>query len=195
MIIDKDLKENFTSLRKLLELIENQNIINEKQIESFLRTFEQKRYNILNEIKKHNSRVEFESEKIKTLDDEYKADFIDGVLKIFIPEVMPSYKNLKTHSHKKILLNVSEITKQYAGLFNDGIFIYIKVFDNSHGWDIDNKYIKPISDALILAKVIPDDNYSKMFYCAKGEYSEQPHTEVYVFDSKNIYSFLEKISY
>ena len=30
-----------------------------------------------------------------------------------------------------------------------------------------------------------------MFYCAKGEYSEIPHTEVYIFDSKNINKLLD----
>ena len=64
--------------------------------------------------------------------------------------------------------------------------------DNISGWDIDNKYIKPISDALIMSEVIKDDNISKMFYAAKGEYSDIPHTEVYVFNSKEIEKFLSK---
>ena len=106
---------------------------------------------------------------------------------------MPSYKNLKTHAHKRILLNVAEVLKEYSGLFhNNDVFIYVKVFDNIQGWDIDNKYIKPIADALIASDVIKDDNISKMFYSAKGEFSDLPHTEIYVFDSQNITQFLEK---
>ena len=42
-----------------------------------------------------------------------------------------------------------------------------------------------------MSNVIEDDNITKMFYCAKGEYSENPHSEIYVFDSKNISDFLE----
>ena len=46
--------------------------------------------------------------------------------------------------------------------------------------------------ALIASNIIKDDNLSKMFYSAKGEFSEIPHTEVYVLDSQNITQFLEK---
>ena len=33
-----------------------------------------------------------------------------------------------------------------------------------------------------------------MSYCVKGEFSEIPHTEIYVFDSKNMNEFLAKYS-
>ena len=32
-----------------------------------------------------------------------------------------------------------------------------------------------------------------MFYCVKGEFSEIPHTEVYISSSKDIANFLEKV--
>lgn len=101
---------------------------------------------------------------------------------------------MKTHTHKRILLNVAEVTKPFANKFENEVFIYIKVFDNLLGWDIDNKYIKPVSDALIMSNVIQDDNMTKMFYCAKGEYSENPHTEIYVFGAQEVNKFLEKYS-
>ncbi len=138
--------------------------------------------------------MEFEYEKIKSIDNEYKAELKDDILKIYVPEVLPSFKNLKTHTHKRILLNVAEVTKPFADKFGNEVFIYIKVFDKLLGWDIDNKYIKPIADALIMSSVIQDDNMTKMFYCAKGEYSENPHSEIYVFDSQFISNFLEKYS-
>ena len=52
-------------------------------------------------------------------------------------------------------------------------------------WDIDNKFIKPIFDSLIISNVIEDDNINKVFYCAKGEIGENPHTEVYITDVNN----------
>ena len=113
------------------------------------------------------------------------------ILKIYIPEPMPSYKNLKTHAFKNILLNIAEITKPYANMFTERVFIYIKIFDNIKGWDIDNKSIKPISDALISSGVIQDDNIDKMFYCVKGEFSEIPHTEVYILDANNSIKIFE----
>ena len=85
------------------------------------------------------------------------------------------------------------LIRQMMAKIGQGTYdIFIKVFDKILGWDIDNKDIKAISDALITSNVIKDDNLSKMFYSAKGEFSETPHTEVYVFDSKKVTQFLEK---
>lgn len=194
MIINDNLQKNLLDLKQNIDLLVDSNSLTDLQIEKFLKNFERARYNILTEIKLYNKNVEFEYEKIKNIDNEYKAELEDNILKIYVPEVMPSFKNLKTHTYKRILLNVAEITKTYANKFKNEVFIYIKVFDQILGWDIDNKYIKPIADALISSNVIQDDNMTKMFYCAKGEYSENPHTEVYVLDSKDINNFLEKYS-
>lgn len=194
MIINEKLRKTFIDLQNNLNLIINSNSLTDLQLENFLRNFEKARYNILSEIKIYNKNVEFEYEKIKTIDNEYKTKLTDNILKIYVPEVMPSYKNLKTHTHKRILLNIAEITKEYENLFNNEVCIYIKIFDNILGWDVDNKFIKPIADALILSKVIQDDNITKMAYCVKGEFSDTPHTEIYVFDSKNIDKFLSKYS-
>ena len=192
MIISTKLKKDFFNLQESIKLIIDKDNLIDIQLESFLRNFEKARYNLLAEIKLYNNNQEYEHEKIKTIDNEYKAEFSNNILKIYVPETLPSYKNLKTHTHKRILLNVAEITKQYNNLFtNDDVFIYIKVFDKILGWDIDNKYIKPISDALVLSNVIKDDNLSKMFYSVKGEFSEIPHTEIYVFDNKKITEFLQ----
>lgn len=191
MIINNNIQKNLLDLMQNIDLVLKCSSLTDLQIENFLRNFEKTRYNILNEIKLYNKNVEFEYEKIKTIDNNYKAEFKNGVLKIYVPEILPSYKNIKTHTYKRILLNVSEITKTYANLFDNKVFIYIKVFDKNLGWDIDNKYIKPIADALIISGVIQDDNMTKMFYCAKGEYSENPHTEIYVFDGSKVDEFLE----
>lgn len=97
---------------------------------------------------------------------------------------MPSYKN--------ILLNLKEKTKGYDGLFKNQIFVYIKIFENIKNWDIDNKYIKLIPYSLIYSGVIEDDNIEKMFYCVRGEFSDEPHTEVFISDSKNTLKVLQK---
>lgn len=194
MIINNNFKKNLNDLDQVILPLLDSNSLTETQIENFLRIFEKARFNLLNEIKLYNKMVEFEYEKIKTIDNEYKAEYTDGILKIYIPEIMPSYKNLKTHTHKRILLNVAGVTKQFEGIFENEVFIYIKVYDKLLGWDIDNKYIKPIADGLIHSNVIKDDNITKMSYAAKGEYSENPHTEVYVFDAEKINEFLENYS-
>jgi len=186
MIIDENLQKNILDLQQNLDTILKSNSLTDLQIEKFLRNFEKTRYNILNEIKIYNKNVDFEYEKIKTIDDNYLAKLEDGTLKIYVPEVMPSFKNLKTHTYKRILLNITEITKAYANQFDNEVCIFVKVFDNILGWDIDNKYIKPVADALIASGVIQDDNIPKMFYSVKGDFSDNPHTEIYVFDGKKI---------
>lgn len=192
MIISDKLLNELVSLEENIHLlVENNKNINDIQLEAFLRNLEKRRYNILTQIKLYNKTVEYKTERIKNISDEYKAEVKDNILKIYIPEPMPSYKNLKTHAFKNILLNIAEITKPYANMFTEGVFIYIKIFDNIKGWDIDNKSIKPISDALISSGVIQDDNIDKMFYCVKGEFSEIPHTEVYISDAKNSIKILE----
>ena len=195
MIIDEKIKKQLDNFNKKIENILNSNSLADTKLESFLLNFEKVRYNLLNEIKIYNKNIEFEYEKIKTIDNDYKAELKDNVLKIYVPETLPSFKNLKTHTYKRILLNVAEITKQFSGLFENEVFLYIKVFDNIQGWDIDNKYVKPIADALIISGAIKDDNMSKMFYCAKGEFSEIPHTIIYVLDSKNMEQFLKKVEF
>lgn len=192
MIISDKLLNELVSLEENIHLlVENNKNINDIQLEAFLRNLEKRRYNILTQIKLYNKTVEYKTERIKNISDEYKAEVKGNILKIYIPEPMPSYKNLKTHAFKNILLNIAEITKPYVNMFTEGVFIYIKIFDNIKGWDIDNKSIKPISDALISSGVIQDDNIDKMFYCVKGEFSEIPHTEVYILDANNSIKIFE----
>ena len=195
MIINDKINKQLRILNKQIENILDCNSLTDVQIESFLLNFEKVRYNLLAEIKKYNKNIKFEYEKIKTVDDNYKTELKDNILKIYVPETLPSFKNLKTHTYKRILLNVAEITKEFKGLFSNEVFIYIKVFNNIQGWDIDNKNVKPIADALILSGVIEDDNMSKMFYCCKGEFSEIPHSIIYVSDSENMEQFLKKVEF
>lgn len=185
MILTKDLLEDLLSIEnsiRSITLVQNPNNL---QIESFLRNLEKRRYSILNQIKLYNKTVTYGTQKIVTISDEYKAKFENNILKIYIPEVMPSYKNLKTHAYKNILLNIADKVKSYEGIFNSQVFIYIKIFDKVENWDIDNKFIKPIFDSLIVSNVIKDDNINNVFYCAKGEQGDNAHTEVYVTDVNN----------
>ncbi len=75
-------------------------------------------------------------------------------MKIYIPEVIPKYKNVNNYAYKNIMLNVMEKTKVYKDLYKDElIFVFIKVVENQKNIDIDNKFVKPIIDGLVLSKV------------------------------------------
>ena len=70
MIIDEKIKKQLDNLNKQIENILNSNSIADTQLESFLLNFEKVRYNLLNEIKIYNKNIEFEYEKIKTMDND-----------------------------------------------------------------------------------------------------------------------------
>ena len=149
MILSEKLQDELQKISNEIDKIMLNKSLTGVQIENFLKIFEKRRYNILKEIKMYNKNEININEKIKSIDNEYKAELVDGIIKIYIPETMPSFKNLKTHTYKRILLNVSEVTKKFKNTFDGQVFVFIKVFDDILGWDIDNKCIKPIADALI----------------------------------------------
>ena len=142
------------------------------------------RYNIFNKIKLNEKYEISENEKIDYLNNNYKVDLNNDILKIYIPEVLPKYKNLNNFAYKNIMLNVMEKTKEYKKLFNtELVCVFINVVENQKNMDIDNKYIKCIVDGLVHSGVIADDNTSNMFYTVLGttNTSKKPYTEVYVF--------------
>lgn len=186
MVISDKFKKELNTINKEIEYILRSYIVTDYRLENFFKSLEKVRYNLLNEIKTYNNNVEFEQEKLCTIDAGYNAQCISDTLKIYIPETLLSFKHIKTHTYKRILLNVAEITKLYKGLFREKVFIIIKIFDNYTGWDVDNRTIKPIADGLIASGVIDDDRCEKMFYCVKGEYSDNPHTEVTIVNAENI---------
>lgn len=193
MIIKDKLLEELINLQgEIYTYIKNCSYSKE-QLEDLLRNIEKRRYNILNDIKIYNSKIKDENNKIDTLDNRYIATYDYNILKLYIPETMPKFKNINTYTYKRIMLNIAEITKLYSKAFSGEVFIYIKIYDNQKSWDVDNKFIKPISDGLILSEVIKDDNINAMFYMVRGFYSEYPHTEVCIVDSDYISDFLEKM--
>jgi len=193
-------KEIITELEDLRDetefIMNNQDIVENKHIENYLRSLERIRYNIFNKIKLKEKYEVNESEKISYLNDLYKATIDNGILKIYIPEVIPKYKNINNYAYKNIMINVMEKTKQYKDLFNDElVFIFIKIVENQKNIDIDNKFVKPIIDGLVLSKVIQDDNINNMFYGVLGKTDKikKPYTEVYVFKGEQLLKWIENM--
>lgn len=171
-------KEILTELEDLRDetefIINNQEIVENKHVENYLRSFERIRNNLFNKIKLSNKYEVNEQDKITYLNDRYSATVENDVLKIYIPEVIPKYKNINNYAYKNIMLNVMDKTKEYKDLFNkELVFVFIKVVENQKNIDIDNKFIKPIVDGLVLSKVIADDNINNMFYGVLGTTNEK----------------------
>ena len=191
-------KEILTELEDLRDetefIINNQEIVENKHVENYLRSFERIRNNLFNKIKLSNKYEVNEQDKITYLNDRYSATVENDVLKIYIPEVIPKYKNINNYAYKNIMLNVMDKTKEYKDLFNkELVFAFIKVVENQKNIDIDNKFIKPIVDGLVLSKVIADDNINNMFYGVLGTTNKKkkPYTEVYVFRGQKMLDFIK----
>ena len=194
--MQKEIISELENLKDKTEFIlNNSQEIETKHIEAYLKSCEKIRYNIFNKIKLREKESISDEEKIDYINKDYNATVENGVLKIYIPEVIPKYKNINNFAYKNILINVMEQTRKYKGLFNkELVFVFIKVVETQKNIDIDNKFVKPIIDGLVLSEVIADDNISNMFYGVYGktEKIKNPYTEVYVFKVKKLIDWIGK---
>lgn len=193
--MQKEILSELEDLRDETEfIINNEEIVENKHVENYLRSLERIRYNIFNKISlKQKCQID-EADKINYLNNRYKATVENDVLKIYIPEVIPKFKNINNYAYKNIMINVMEKTKQYKDLFNNElVFVFIKVSENQKNIDIDNKFIKPIVDGLVLSKVIADDNINNMFYGVLGttNKTQKPFTEVSIFKGESLLKWIE----
>lgn len=191
-------KEILTELENLRDetdfILNNKEIVENKHIEKYLRSLERIRYKIFNKIKLIAKYEINEQDKINYLNNRYTVTQENDILRIYIPEVIPKYKNINNYAYKNIMLNVMEKTKLYKNMFNrELVFVLIKISENQKNIDIDNKFVKPIVDGLVLSKVIADDNIANMFYGVIGTTSKKknPYTEVYVFKGEKLLKWIQ----
>lgn len=186
--------EEIKELKKYTDtIIDNNQILERKQIEEYLKNIEKLRYSMFNKLK-INNKNEIEN-KIDYINENYKANYKDNILKIYIPEVIPKFKNINNFAYKNIMISTAEAIKEYENLFGNRLtFVLIIVHENQVNMDIDNKFVKPIIDALVLQKVIHDDNVTNMFYMVQGKNdTAKPFTEVYVMDAKYVTNWIENM--
>lgn len=186
------LKENLENLKEHTDkILSNINTLDNSKKEEFLRNLERIRYEIFDTIEIENRYSQ--KEDIDFVNKNYEVKEKNGILKITIPETLPKYKNISNPAYKNILLNVSNAVKDYKEFFNDKLtFVMIIVHEKQINMDIDNKYVKPIIDALVVSKVVKDDNFTNVFYSVIGKNDTvKPFTEVFVLDGKY---FLDWIS-
>lgn len=116
--MQKEIKAELEDLRDETEfIINNEDVIENKHIENYLRSLERIRYNIFNKIKLYNKYVVNEDEKLMYLNDRYEVTKFDNYLKIYIPEVIQKYKNVNNYAYKNIMLNVMEKTYTEVYIF------------------------------------------------------------------------------
>lgn len=176
-------------------ILNNKDILENKDIEKYLRSMEKTRYEIFSKIKLNNRLKNNEDEKINYINNQYKSYLKNGILKIYIPETMPKYKNINNYAYKNIMLSTAESVKGYSGLFKKNLtLVVIIIHENQKNNDIDNKYVKPIIDALVIQNVINDDNISNMFYLIQGKNdTKRPYTDVFVMDGNYMEEWILKL--
>lgn len=192
---DKEFVENLKKVKNEVEnVINNSDMLDGSKKERCLKNLEKIRYEVINSIELQNKYLEGNN-KIDTINRHYEVKEHKGVLKILIPEVLPKYKNISNLAYKNIMLNVAEATKDYKDMFKDKLtFVMIVVHERQKNMDIDNKFVKPIIDGLVMSKVIKDDNFSNMFYLALGKNDTiKPYTEAFVLNGKYILEWILEI--
>lgn len=187
-------EESLVTLKEQIDkTLSNINILDNDLKENFLRNLEKIRYDIFDTIEIENRYSQ--KEDIDFINKHYEVEEKNGILKVNIPEVIPKYKYISNPAYKNILKNVAEAVKDYGGFFHDKLtFVLIIVHERQVNIDIDNKYIKPIVDALVISKVIKDDNFENLFYAALGiNDAIKPYTEAYVLDGSYLLEWIKNV--
>lgn len=190
---DEEFVNEITKIKDTVDnFLLNKNSLDNKIKEKFLKELEKSRYNLFNTtdiINKHSKN------EIDFINKNYETILKNNVLKITIPEVLPKYKNISNYAYKNIMLNVAKSTEKYSGLFKNRLtFVLIVVHENQSNMDIDNKYVKPIIDALVIQNIIQDDNINNMFYMVIGKNdTKTPYTEAFVMDAKYMIDWINNL--
>lgn len=186
--------ENLKTLKEETDkALLNSNMLDNKKKEEYLRNLEKIRYEIFENINLENRYSN--AEEIDYTNKNYTIQERQGILRIVIPETLPKFKNVSNLAYKNIMLNVAESTKKYKDMFAEKLtFVMVIVHEKQKNMDIDNKYIKPIVDGLVMASVIKDDNFSNMFYAALGKNdTKKPYTEVFILDGKYLLDWIYNV--
>lgn len=192
---DKEFLENLGQVKEEIDkVLLKSYMLDDKVKENCLKNLEKLRYEVINSLELQNKYIETNND-IDIVNKHYKVKQRDGILQILIPEVLPKYKNISHPAYKNIMLNVAKVTKDYKNMFKEKLtFVIIVVHEKQKNMDIDNKFIKPIVDGLVMSKVIKDDNFSNMFYLALGKNDTiKPYTEAFVLDGKYIAEWIFEI--
>lgn len=191
----EEIIESIGKIKDISEkLLKTKEEIKDEELEKYFYKLEKTRMDMYDAVRQRNMWLEFMDDKgTEFIDYAYKAKVEDDILKIYIPEKIPSIKRGVNYIQKQITYNVSKVTNQYEGMFYDKfVMAIIKIYDDTKIWDTDNRNVKPIHDGLIAGKVIKDDNIYCTSYMVQGYHSDKPHTEVYVLSAEEITRIINK---
>ena len=193
----KRIIESIDKIQKLnLKTLYSKEKIENEDIEKYFYEFEKARTNMYEEAKQANLWLEFsDMEPVKYLNQDYKVELENNILKLHIPEKVPPIKRGFYYTQKHIIDNIANAVKKYKGIFYEKqVIVIIKIYDDVKIWDADNRNVKPIQDGLVHGKIIRDDNIYCASYMVQGYYSDKPHIEVFVVPSEEITKIINRFT-
>ena len=109
--------EIIKSIEKIEELskklLQTKEEIKEEELEKYFYKFEKIRMDMYDDVRQRNLWLDFmDFEGIKILDNKYEAGLENNILKIHIPEKVPSIKRGANYIQKQIAYNIAEVVEQ-----------------------------------------------------------------------------------
>lgn len=117
-----------------------------------------------------------------------RATYENGVLKFIVDDIPYSRKvnrNLEYSLYRnwidKIVYAYYESRFSPAPFYEKALVIIVINHNESDIWDVDNRVVNAIINAIKCIRVIPDDDYQHLSYMVTGQKTnEVPHTIIYV---------------
>ncbi|MEG6570631.1 hypothetical protein [Thermoanaerobacterium thermosaccharolyticum] len=126
--------------------------------------------------------------------DDVKAEMIDDIIKVVVPDFPAELGPAKNIEKNRWIDNIMyALQKLDKNIHFEHVFVFIKFFTPVKNCDIDNWNIKPIIDAIKKSLIIYDDDYEHLSFGFNAKFSNEPKTEIYIFDYNKLEKFLPKI--
>jgi hypothetical protein len=126
--------------------------------------------------------------------DDVKAEVMyDDIIKVSVPDFPAKLGPAKSIEKNRWIDNIMYALKKLEKKHFDKVFVFIKFFTPVKNCDIDNWNIKPVVDAIKKSLIIRDDDYGHLSFGFNASFSEEPKTEIYIFDYSKLEKFLPEI--
>lgn len=190
----KKLKKLKLDFIRLAEEIEIQGIARkEEQIEKQLFRFQEELVKLRLELLRLIEEQEMVTADAVFSCENWKAELNEKYIKLSIPDVL---SGLEIKSEKdRWIRKINKTLKTIQNLPKlEKIHVLIIIFRPTTNWDTDNYVEKTILDGIRRSGIIKDDTIEHVLgYTIVGKYSEEPRTEIYIFDTKNLKHFIQYI--
>lgn len=125
--------------------------------------------------------------------DDVKAEMIDDIVKITVPDFPAELGPAKNTEKNRWIDNIMYALQKLDKMYFDHVFVFIKFYTPVKNCDIDNWNIKPIIDGIKHTEIVHDDNYEHLSFGFNASFSNEPKTEIYIFNYNQLEKNLPKI--